>query len=143
MILFGLLFLVFVISWVAFAVSAKQDKDITPLYFLLALLTSAGFIASCIYMGLKNSDAVSVMSKRQYYQDLITNTSGDVSFETVANIIGSAEFINERIMDNRKNADNIFWGSFYNKKIGEIELIEIPDLRLKNFRQDIYDEKEE
>ena len=136
MILFGLLFLVFVISWVAFAVSAKQNKDITPLYFLLALITSAGFIGSCIYMGQKTSDAVGVMAQRQYYQDLITNLSDDASFETVAKIIGSAEFINGEIKRNRANADNILWGVFYNKKVGEIEPIEIPKLYLKNFGRD-------
>ena len=81
--------------------------------------------------------------KREYYQDLVSNLSDNMSFETVSEIICSAEYINERILDSRANADNIFWGTFYNKKIGEIELIEIPDLRLKNFRQDIYDEKEE
>ena len=93
MILFGLLFLVFVISWVVFASSAKKDKEITPLYFILALFTTVGFIGSCAYMGGKNSDAVGVMAQRQYYQDLITNLSDDASFETVVKIVGSAEFI--------------------------------------------------
>ena len=135
MILFGLLSLVVILSWVVFASSAKKDKEITPLYFFLALLTTGWFIGSCIYMGEKNSDAVGVMIQRQYYQDLITNLSDDASFETVAKIVASAEFINGRILKNRANADNILWGSFYNKKIGEIELIEIPKLYLKNFRK--------
>ena len=38
---------------------------------------------------------------------------------------------------------NIFYGSFYNRKVGEIELIEIPELRLKDFSQAICTKEKE
>lgn len=135
--LFLLMAVVFV--WAGFITCAKEDKDTgAAICFILGLFGAMGFIGCSIHLSLKNADAENLMSRRDYYQELVTNLPDNLSLGTTYSIISSAEAINSRIMKNRKNCGNILYGSFYNRKIAEIELIEIPDLYLKDF-----DEKDE
>ena len=132
------------VLWALFAWCDENDYYIgayfSALFGALCSLAVVVFLVLCCTKGI---DAKDLARDRDYYQDCVSNLSENMSFDTVDRIMTRAQYINERIANNKEHADDIMVGPLYNKKIGEIELIEMPDLRLKNFRQDIYDEKKE
>lgn len=133
-----ILFLLFIVgmigSWIFFGYACKNgDEGLAILFIALALAftgTSMGAIAA---WGSQNGDAVVFRADRDFYQDVIYNFSDSMSFDTVNRTISRAKAINDRIERDRRHCNNAFYGTFYNKKIAEIELIEIPEIHLKDF----------
>lgn len=131
MIFYFLILIVTAVSWVAFGHTEKNDYGVAAcLWLLLGVSATVGLIASTIYFGLKSSDAKKAAVDRDYYQECVYSLNDQMSFPTIDRILSNARSINERIETNKKNADNAFCGWFYNKAIGEIEPIDIPELRI-------------
>lgn len=144
MILLILLITLMIAGWVFFGASVKHDKEgLACLFLFLTLFLTGASIGGIVSLACQNGDARALKTDRDYYQELVYNLSDDMSFETVSRTVNRAKEINERIETDRRNCDNAFYGTFYNSKIAEIELIDIPELHLKDFSQTIYDEKEE
>lgn len=136
MILFILLIILMIAGWVFFGTSVKLGKEgLASLFLIIGLAATGGSLGGIVVLGNRNCDAYIFKADRDYYQELAYNLSDDMSFETVSRTINKAKSINERIEKDRRHCDNAFYGTFYNSKIAEVELIEIPELSLKGFNK--------
>ena len=144
MILLILFIVGMIASWIFFGYAAKNGNDgLGALFLMLSLSFTVASITGICVWGCQSGDAQTVKVDRDFYQDVIYNLSDNMSFETVGRVIKRSKEINERIETDRRHCNNSFYGTFYNNKIAEIELIDIPELHLKDFSQTIYGEKEE
>lgn len=134
MILLILLIVGMIASWIFFGYAAKNGNDgLGALFLALSLMFTGGSVGGIVSLGCQNEDARILRADRDFYQDVMYNLSDDMSFETVSRSISRAKEINEHIEQDRRHCNNSFYGTFYNNKIAEIELIEIPELHLKDF----------
>lgn len=116
-------------SWVGLIHSVRKQNDVAfALFMFLAVITTTVSLTDFIMLGQRASEASKMQEKRDYYAELVTHLTDDMSFETVSKTVNTAKDINRDIERNKRNGDHVIYGTFYNKKIGEIELIDIPDL---------------
>ena len=131
MILFILLCVLTVVSWIVGPIFYNRGKEIAAtLFILLSVLGTVGTLVSIMYYATKNTDAITLQEDRVYYGEVVKNLSNEMPFDFVNKTITKAQRINEKILTNRENCDNKFYGIYYNKKIGENELIDIPELHI-------------
>ena len=104
------------------------------LSIVLCIISFAFVFFSGAYMLTKNGEGEEFSEKRDYYQELVYHLSDDMSFHTVERTVNEARNINARIDDNKKHADSKMWGFLYNKRIAEVESIDIPVLEYKVFK---------
>ena len=100
----------------------------------VCIISFAFAFFSGVYMLTKNGDGEKFSEKRDYYQELVYHLSDGMSFSTVERTVNEAKNINARIDDNKKHADSKMWGFLYNKRIAEVEPIDIPVIEYKVFK---------
>ena len=106
------------------------------LFYFFAAIGSFALLVITIWLFTKPIDAKDLRRDRDYYQECVTNLTDSMSYSTVDRILTKAQYINDRIVNNREHIDSDFSGIFFNRGIAETELIKIPELRYKNFSQD-------
>ena len=117
-------------AWTLVGFGVKMDTDWQVIVgVIFGMITTVLFIVSSIEIGNKHHDAVSFEKNRNYQQELIYSISDVMSPQTISNIVSSATYTNERIERNQKHCNSKMWGFMYNKKIAEVEPIEIPKLK--------------
>lgn len=131
MILFWIILVVTIISWILFAVFQSGDIEIgASICAVLALIGTIVSMVGILLLGNRDVEAERFLEERNYYSELVTNMPANVSFKTVERTIGAAKYINKRIERNKKYCDNKFYGYFYYKEIAGVEPIAIPDLNV-------------
>lgn len=126
-----LLIILTIVTWVLFGFGIKHDCDWqTIVGVLFGLIFTVLTMVSSINLGIKASDAVSFKDSRDYHQELVYAISDNMSPATIANIISTAEFDNNRIEKNKKRCDSEMWGFMYNKGIAEVKPIDIPKYKI-------------
>ena len=132
MILLILLIVGMIASWIFFGYAVKNGNDgLGTLFLALSLMFTGGSVGGILSLGCQNDDARILRADRDFYQDMVYNLSDDMSFETVSRTIRKAKEINEHIERDRRHCNNAFYGTFFNNRIAEIELIDVPELQLK------------
>ena len=135
--------LVIILMIAACAISLIFDKYSWRygLWEFLEMFSIAVFILSFVflffsgaYMLAKNGEGEEFSEKRDYYQELVYHLSDDMSSSTIERTIDEARNINALIEDCKKHADGKVWGFLYNKRIAEVEPIDIPVAEYKVFK---------
>ena len=117
-------------AWTLLGFGVKRDTDWQIIVgVIVGVATTVLFIVSTIEIGTKHPDAVSFEKSRNYQQELIYSISDVMSPQTISNIVASATYTNERIERNQKHCNSKMWGFMYNKRIAEVEPIDIPKLK--------------
>ena len=125
-----LLAILMVGAWVLLGIGIKKDINWAFIIgYIFSTLFTVGFLITSIKLGAQYSDAVSFRDKRNYQQELIYSINDNMSPQTINKIISDAVNINERIEKNKSHCNSVMWGIMYNKRIAEVEPIEIPKLR--------------
>lgn len=116
-------------AWYGNVWEALESLSITVCIFLFSFVFFSG-----VYMLTKNNDGRNFSEKRDYYQEMVYHLSDDMSFSTVERTVNEARNINARIDDNKKHVDSKMWGFLYNRRIAEVEPIDIPVIEYKVFK---------
>ena len=134
MILIVISALLMIASFIGLSYSLKTKKAVFGgISLLLTIITTTVSVTDLSFLLSRGCEASALQKKRDFYAEWVAHISSDMSFDIVSETINTAKDINKDIEMNRRNADNIFYGSFFNPWIAEIELIDIPDLHLANF----------
>lgn len=131
MVSFILLVVLDIVLWWLVSWCGKNDHSMAEGFSVFfAGLDAFAILSISIWLCTKGDDARNLGKDRVYYQECVYSLNDRMSFETVDRIMTHASSINHRIEVNKANADNTFYGIFYNKRIGAIEPIVIPELRV-------------
>ena len=116
-------------AWYGDVWERLEMLSITVCIFSFAFVFFSG-----AYILTKNKEGEIFSEKRDYYQELVYHISDDMSFHTVERTVNEARSINARIDNNKKHVDSKMWGFLYNRRIAEVEPIDIPITEYKVFK---------
>ena len=131
MVSFILLVVLDIVLWWLVSWCGKNDHSIAQdISVIFACFDAFAILSISIWLCTKGDDARNLEKDRDYYQECVYSLNDQMSFKTIDRIMYQAMSINHRIEVNKANADNTFYGIFYNKRIAAIEPIVIPELRV-------------
>lgn len=116
-----------IVAWCLVFVGNRYDRDgVLTIGIVLTILLTTFSIVSSVYLGTRASEADAFRKTRDYYQELVMSVSDDMSPETIAKIISSAENVNTRIEKHKRHCNSEMCGFLYSKGIAEMEPVKIP-----------------
>lgn len=138
MIVLILLIVITALSWLGVHFFGEKKKPISgDICLTVGIMFSLVTFILVLYLAVgKSSDASSLCDKRAYYADLVENLGDGVSLGTLSEVMGNAKWVNSRIKAHKKYAGNAFIGVFYSHKAEELELIDIPELYLRDLSRE-------
>ena len=138
MIVLILLIAVTALSWVAHVEFHKEQKIIGESVCLAGgfLFSVVTFVVVLWLIAGKNDEVSSLCNERAYYADLIENIGDGASLETLSKVMENAKRVNSEIEAHKRYAGNAFLGVFYSRKAAEQELIDIPELYLRDLSKE-------
>ena len=119
-----------ILWWLAWWCDKKNFEGGLALSCLTAALGAFAILFISIALAFKNDDARTALEDRDFYQECIYSLNDRMSFATMDRIMTKARDLNIKIARNKEHADDKMFGVFYNRKVGEIEPIDIPELRV-------------
>lgn len=132
-----LLIIVVIALWAGVGIGIKRDNDV--LQYLCGFFggfASVGLLSAIICICVAPSDAEEFVKRYERCTNYIESINEKMTTETINDIISGAIVINEKIENHRKHVDSKFSGVFYSHKIAELELIELPELKVEVAKED-------
>ena len=138
MIVLILLIAVTALLWVAHVEFHKEQKIISEDVCMVGgfLFSVVTFVVILWLIAGKNDEVSNLCNERAYYADLVENIGDGVSLETLGEVMENAKRVNSKIEAHKRCAGDAFIGVFYSRKVAEQELIDIPELYLRDLSKE-------